>query len=508
MGENNQSLSPENNPIEIVIVGGGTAGWMAANAFVKRWPSDKVKVTLVESQQVGIIGVGEGSTPSLKKFFDSIDVAEEQWMTRCNATYKLNIRFEGWSPESGINSYSHPFTSQTDVHTASAFLTNSRTRRLGLKTNTTPEDFLINGVLAKQGKGPIAAENFPFAMAYGYHFDSHLLGEFLSEIATSRGVDYRPGHVSHVNRDSEGDITSINTSQEESISGDFFVDCTGFASVLMQKTLDVRFNRFNDNLFNDSAVVMQSPISEDFPVETVSTALSSGWCWKIPLLNRYGNGYVYSSQFISDEQAEIEFREQVGMLEEQGECRRLKMKVGQLEQHWSHNCIALGLSQGFIEPLEATALHLVQLSIENFASSFDKGDFSNQYRDEFNQSMTNRFERVRDYIVAHYKLNTRTDSEYWRANRDNNHLSESLLGILDAWFKRDDLEQEINRQGLNNHFDSVAWNCLLSGYGAFPPLASIQPGKGDLYLENEIERFLHGCSLNFKSHEQCLFRNK
>ena len=197
-------------PMNIVIVGGGTAGWMAASLFAKQWlgkqdQAQAVNITLVESPDVSIVGVGEGSTPTLKRFFQMLDVPESAWMARCNATYKINIRFDGWSPKSGINSYSHPFTSQVDTFTSRAFIVNSRTRRLGLNTHTQPDDFILNGVLAKQGKGPLTPDNFPFQMEYGYHFDSHLLGEFLTELATSKGVNHLKAHIAGVNRHANGD---------------------------------------------------------------------------------------------------------------------------------------------------------------------------------------------------------------------------------------------------------------------------------------------------------------
>ena len=173
------------------------------------------------------------------------------------------------------------------------------------------------------------------------------------------------------------------------------------------------------------------------------------------------------------------------------------MKVGQVSEHWSHNCLALGLSQGFIEPLEATALHLVQTSVEIFMDHYEKGGFSDQYRAAYNQVIGERFERVRDYIVAHYKLNTRNDSEYWRANRNNDVLSESLLQLLDVWFRRGDLQQEIQRQKLDSHFGATSWHCLLAGYGAFPRLAAQQPNQGDLYKDNNLAQFFSGCLLNF-----------
>lgn len=487
-------------PLHIVILGGGTAGWMAANLFVRQWPAHQVAITLIESADIGIVGVGEGSTPTLKRFFSMIGVSEQQWMARCNATYKLNIRFNGWSPASGIASYSHPFVSQLDSFTQRPFIVNCLTRRLGLNVNTTPEHFFLNGVLAQQGLGPQAPANFPFRQEYGYHFDSHLLGQFLAELATERGVKHQQQNVIDVNRAANGDISSLVTAQGQCISADFFVDCSGFSSRLMQQTLQVPFISYKENLFNDRAVVMPTPISRTIPVETQATALSNGWCWQIPLQNRYGNGYVFSSDFISNDHAETELRSHLGMLDSEQDCRQLKMQVGQLQYHWQHNCVGLGLAQGFIEPLEATALHLVQIGIELFISLFEKGQFSARYRDEYNDKLTERYQRVRDYIVAHYKLNSRNDSEYWRANRNNTVLSESLRQLLDVWQQDGDLTAEIERQNIESHFGTLSWHCLLAGYGVFGPLPANQPGRGDLYKDNDIGAFFAGCALNFRSH--------
>lgn len=493
-----------NKPLKLVILGGGTAGWMAANLFVKKWQIEQVEVTLIESPDIGIIGVGEGSTPSLKRFFEMVDISEHEWMPICNATYKVNIKFNGWSPASGIESYSHPFTTQVDLHTSHAFYQNCHTRRYGMDTHVQPDDFYLNSVLAKQGKAPISSDNFPFTIEYGYHFDSGLLGKFLGEKAVERGVIHRQEKVVSISRDDSGNIATLMTEKGEEIGGDFFIDSTGFSAMLMQKTLGVRFNSYKENLFNDSAVVMPTPINDVIPVETESTALSAGWCWKIPLTNRFGNGYVYSADHLDKDKAETEFRQHLGTFNSEQDCHHLSMKVGQLETHWSHNCIGIGLSQGFIEPLEATALHLVQISIEMFIAKFEQGGFSNQYQKEYNSAMSHRFERVRDYIVAHYKLNTRDDTDYWRANRNNKHISNSLAHVLDVWYKRGDLRAEIERQNLSSHFDTASWHCLLAGYGAFPELADKQPSQGDLYYDKKIQRFLDGCSLNFKSHRDKL----
>jgi len=178
------------------------------------------------------------------------------------------------------------------------------------------------------------------------------------------------------------------------------------------------------------------------------------------------------------------------------------MRVGQRQRHWSNNCLALGLSQGFIEPLEATALHLVQVSILEFIHLYEEGGFGDSRRDQYNGFVRERFERVRDYIVAHYKLNTRNDSQYWIDNRNNQNLSPALDKLLMAWFKREDVAAEVTRLGIGDHFNANSWHCLFAGYGAFPPLANNQPGRGDLYLEQGVEKFLEGCSLNFSTQQQ------
>ena len=491
-------------PKRIVILGGGTAGWMAANLFAKRWSPEQVAVTVVESPDIGIIGVGEGSTPFLERFFRLIEVDDSEWMPRCNATYKLAISFAGWSPASGIDSYSHPFLSQVDHFTENAFVANCHKRRLGLDVHTQPDDFFINSLLVNERKGPRLPENFPFAIGYGYHFDAGLLGQFLGEVAVSRGVQHVRSKIADVAMAEDGNIAALLDDTGIRFEADLFVDCTGFASLLMQKSLGVKFESFKSNLFNDAAVVMPTAADDAPRPETVSYAMSNGWCWKIPLTNRFGNGYVYSSDFISADDAETELRDFLGMLDSEEPARHLKMNVGQIERHWEKNCLALGLSQGFIEPLEATALLLVQQAIEMFIARYEKGGFTPQLRDDFNIKVHERFERVRDYIVTHYKLNTRDDTDYWRANRENMELSDSLRHILDVWYRRGDLAKEIHRQKIESHFTATSWHCLLAGYGAFPPLAADQPGHGDLYDEHGIADFLRRCSLNFDSHRDNL----
>lgn len=482
---------------QIVIAGGGTAGWMAANLFQHYWQDKNIDIHLIESPQIGIIGVGEGSTPSLKRFFQTLNIAESDWMPQCNATYKVSIQFNDWSPKSSNESYQHPFISQLDTFSERRFYVNCYTRRLGLDVETRPEKFLLNGWLASQRKSPITPANFPFEVEYGYHFDSGLLGQFLAKRARAQGVRHTEGNIADVVLDEMGCIAKVMLSDGNVIKGDLFVDCTGFDSLLLQGALGVKFSSFSSNLFNDAAVAIPSVAIKPLQNQTQATALSNGWAWQIPLTQRTGNGYVYASKYQDKHAAEQELRAHLGLLDADVPARHLVMKVGQVDQHWAKNCLALGLSQGFIEPLEATALHLVQMSIERFVEAYSKANFTHQHQASYNAQITENFEAVRNYIVAHYKLNSRDDSQYWIDNRNNPAISESLKHILQTWFSNNDLQQEIQRQNLNSHFGTASWHCLLAGYGTFPNLAPNQPGKGDLYKDFQLEKFFNGCMLNF-----------
>jgi glycine/D-amino acid oxidase-like deaminating enzyme len=487
----------------VVIVGGGTAGWIAANWLARAWPAPDTTITLVEAPEIGTIGVGEGSTPTLKRFFEMLGVAESDWMPRCQATYKTNIRFDGWSPGNHVASYGHPFTTQIDTFTEDAFTLNCRNRRLGHDVPVRPEAFLLNGVLAAKGLAPVAPPHFPFRMEYGYHFDAGLLGAYLRDLAVARGVTHRQAKVVGATRAANGDVAAIVTDTGETIAGDLFVDCSGFAGLLLERTLAVPFRSFKDNLFNDAAVALPMPMDRAPPVETVATALSNGWCWTIPLRHRFGHGYVYSRDFLLPDDAEAELRTFLGASPDR-EARHLTFRTGQLTRHWERNCVAVGLSQGFIEPLEATALHLVLNTVDLFVRAHAEGDPTPRHRDTFNATISARIEGVRDYIVAHYRLNTRTDTDYWRANAANQALSPALRQIIDVWFRKGDLTAELDRQGHASHFRSLSWHCLLAGYGHFPPVTEAPRGDVDFYADRDVARMLEGCSLNFPRQEEVL----
>ncbi len=490
----------------IMIVGGGTAGWIAANLMATHLGDKGFTITLVESPDIGIIGVGEGSTPPLKGFMDTIGVEESEWMPECNATYKVGITFKDWSTKPGFTQYVHPFLCQPDQFSAPAFFYNSQLRRNGVDLDGHPDNFFLAAELIRQNLAPIASENFPFEINYGYHFDSGLLGVFLAKVAARKGVKYLQAKVVDVELDGYGNISALRTEDGQKLHADFYVDATGFRSQLFQQALKVPFISAAESLFNDSAVVFPTEQSGEIMPQTMATALKYGWAWKIPLTNRHGNGYVYSSRFCDADKAETEMRQHLGLLDSDVQARHLSFKVGRTAVHWAKNCLAVGLSQGFIEPLEATALDMVQETVVRFIEAYIKGQYTNQYQDEFNARINARFDAVRDYIVCHYRITSRTDTDYWVECGRNEKISPSLHSILTTWMAGKNITDELERQKLDVYFPNVSWNCLLAGKGIYPAQAQLRPGNelAHKYSMSHMQKYLRGCALNFKPHNQQL----
>jgi hypothetical protein len=491
----------------IVIVGGGTAGWMAAMILANSLISKGVEIELVESPIVGIIGVGEGSTPWLRGFFDSLGIEESEWMPACNATYKCGITFDGWSTRPGFESYFHPFASMLDNLTLTQFVHNCQARVNGDDVPAHPNRFFIASYLAGKRLAPKPARSFPFDIWYGYHFDAVLVGEFLHKKAVERGVKYRERHLTGAKLNERGDIASVTTREGEEIAGDFFVDCTGFAGMLIQKTLATPFVSFADNLFNDCAVAMPTPMGDTIPCQTISRAMRHGWSWEIPLTNRYGNGYVFSSAHCSPDEAERELREMLGLLDSDTPARHLKMKIGRVTKHWNRNCLAVGLSQGFIEPLEATALLFIQRTAQGFVEAVEAGDLGEKAQERFNAKVNEHFEGTRDYIVTHYKTNSRTDTEYWRANNANPNISEPLKELYAMWMSGKSIAPDVGRQRLGKGYPIFSWYCILAGMGIFPARESLRAANGSAHYDvEEIENMLERSTLNFPRQKDVLAR--
>lgn len=492
-------------PRSVVILGGGTAGWMTANLLNRRWREHGTQISLIESTAIGIIGVGEGSTPQLKGFFDALGIAEHEWMPRCNATYKAGIEFVGWSDRPGYERYFHPFPTDVDVFTQGQFFYSTRARRTGSDVPAHPDPFFVQTRVAREGRAPLAPPNFPFAVNYSYHFDAHLIGAYLAEFGMARGIRHIDARIASVEVKENGDVGALIAEDGRRFEADFFVDASGFRAAIIEGALNEPHRSFGDNLFNDRAVVAPTPHPPaGIGACTRSIAKSAGWIWNIPLTNRVGNGYVYSSRYVDPDAAEAEFREHLG-LSDDADVRHLQMRCGRIERSWVRNCLAVGLAQGFLEPLEATALHIVVNTVESFLEHWE-GD----RREEFNGAISRRYEGIRDYLVCHYRTAQRSDTDYWRDATSNEELSDSLKGLMTAWFRGQDLEQEVVRQDIARFYLPMSWHCMLAGYGNFPPPEMLKPPGPEVvqFDMKDVDRFVGGCAMNFPPLVEALERLK
>jgi hypothetical protein len=393
-----------------------------------------------------------------------------------------------------------------DNLTMTQFVHNTEARVNGANVYAHPDRFFIAARLAAGRRAPKANQNFPFDIWHGYHFDAVLLGQFLQKKALARGVHYRVCHVTHATLDEHGAIASVSTKEGDAIEADLFVDCTGFAGLLIDKALHTPYVSYAENLFNDAAVAIPSPLEESIPSETVSTALKHGWAWKIPLTSRYGNGYVYSTTFCTPDAAETELRERLGLLNAPVEARHLRMKIGRVSRHWNRNCLAVGLSQGFIEPLEATALLFIQQTAATFVEFLEKGDLSDLAHDAFNQRVNEHFEGTRDYIVTHYKTNSRQDTEYWLANARNLNLSDNLKMLLSAWMSGKSIAAGVRQQVIGKGYPVFSWYSIMAGMGIFPEQKDLRPPTSAeaRYDLAEIDNLLDRSEVNYRDHREAL----
>ncbi|WP_143869772.1 tryptophan halogenase family protein [Catenovulum sediminis] len=478
------------------ILGGGTAGWMTASMLQHVFPD--YRICLVESPEIKTIGVGEGSTPALKSFFELLGIAETEWMPQCDATYKNGIFFDNWSEKQGYLNYFHAFPSIIDNHTLPLFMHNSISRVRGMDVYANPNDYFLTAKLARENKRPIAQESFPFEINYAYHFNSGKLAEFLRKRAIQKGVVHLQAEVVECELLVNGDIAKLILDSGQAIAADIFFDCSGMSSALIQKTLNVEFSSYDRLLFNDSAVVAQScKTNQNIGTQTISTGMKAGWKWQIPLTTRIGNGYVYSSQYISDEAATTEFINSINT-DLNAETKLLKFKLGRVNEHWCKNCVAVGLSQGFIEPLEATALFLIQQTVGKFIDYWQKGDETTKYQSNFNQEVNYEFDGIRDYVALHYKLNSRQDHSYWRDSRSGwEHMSDRVLQLVDCWKSGKSITQTIRELKLDQHYPVSSWYTIFAGHGFFPAVGNhtnIQKHKYDM---DKLADFIRRSSLNF-----------
>ncbi|MDO6746771.1 tryptophan halogenase family protein [Gilvimarinus sp. 1_MG-2023] len=465
---------------KIVIVGGGAAGWMSACLMAQQWRGD-IAITLVESSAIGTVGVGEGSTPFLRDFFQTLNIPEDEWMPACNATYKCGIRFPGWSSREDFASYFHPFNTELDQSGAIQFFKDCYARRMGYDLTPVPDDYFAASAIAKMGRAPFARMSdgsVQVATDYGYHFDSHLLGEFLKQHAKRLGVVHIDDKVVDVKCTEAGGIDSVQLAQSGRLAGDFFVDCTGFKSLLMREALAVPFISCQDRLSNNAAVALPARYAEDkaqksaqpqarFPTETIAQAMPYGWMWRIPLTQRWGNGYVFDRNYADFDQIEAQLREQLGSACDDFSARRIMWEPGRLQHHWEKNCIAIGLSQGFLEPLEAPMLRIIQFTCERFVELYQSDGLSGRAQQRFNQSVNQLIDGNIDYLQAHYLVSSRTDTAYWKTVQNNQVMSPELARLLRAWRSKESFDSVLSELSDALVYHKTSWYCLLAGKGEF-----------------------------------------
>ena len=403
---------------EIVIAGGGSAGWMTAAALSSLLDPKNVSITLVESDEIGTIGVGEATIPDIINFNRMLGLNEAEFMKATHATFKLGIEFIDWGRRG--DRYIHPFSVHgVDMRGIDFHQYWLHDRNAG---STHPiQNYSLCAVAAEHGKFTLPAPDPRSLLSYvryAYHFDATLYARYLRKFAEARGVRRIEGKIQDVPRAPDsGRITALQLASGQRIGGDFFFDCTGFRALLLEKVLGVPYVDWSHWLPCDSAQAVPCRHAGPLLPYTRSTARSAGWQWRIPTQRRTGNGHIYSREFMGDDEAAS-----VLLANLDGEAlaapRQIRFKAGRRREFWSGNCIAIGLSAGFLEPLESTSIYLIQEGISRFISLFPDASLPDVVRDEYNRHMRQEFEQVRDFIIVHYFATERDDTPFWKYCRN------------------------------------------------------------------------------------------
>jgi tryptophan 7-halogenase len=401
---------------KLVIVGGGTAGWMAAASFAHYFGS-RLEITLIESSDIGTVGVGEATIPAIRDFLRSLGIDELELMRATQATCKLGIEFRDWSKRG--EAFMHPFglygMPARDLPFHQFWL---KLRALG---DTTPlGDYCLAIALARRNRftrpHPQPSSSLSI-FDWALHFDAGLFARYLRDYSLVRGVRRIDRRIVDVNlRGEDGFIDSVTLEGGERIAGELFIDCSGFRGLLIEGALETGYADWTHWLPCDRAVAMPCASAGELLPYTVATALDAGWQWRIPLQNRLGNGYVYCSRHVDDDQAAVTLARRLEGAP-LGEPNFLRFTTGHRRRFWSRNCVALGLAAGFLEPLESTSISLIETGIEKLRRLFPDLDFDPALGEEFNRSSTLEYERLRDFLVFHYHANAREDGELWRECR-------------------------------------------------------------------------------------------
>jgi tryptophan halogenase len=469
-------MEQEHKPIRrVVIAGGGTAGWMTA-AALSRTLGKVLDITLVESDEIGTVGVGEATIPTLVHFHRLLDINEQEFMAATQATFKLGISFEGW--RSPGRDYIHSFgTTGTDHWTAGFQHFWMKGRKQGLARDY--GDYCLELRAGLEHKFAHLPND---GMNYAYHLDAGRYARFLRRYSEHFGVQRIEAKIASVEQSANGDIAALLLDSGKRIEGDLFIDCTGFRSLLLGQTLGVAYQDWSHWLFNDSAIAVQTESMGPALPMTRSMAHDWGWQWRIPLQSRVGNGIVFSSRFVDDDTAKATL---LGNIEGKAltEPRVIRFKPGQREKTWSHNCLAIGLSSGFLEPIESTSIHLIQRSIVRLLQNFPSQGIRQADVAEFNAQTWSEIEFIRDFIILHYKVTERRGTPYWKQAAE--------MAVPAQLQHRIDLFQQTGRSFriTNELFAENSWIQVMLGQGITPDQ---HHPSADLMGDEELGAFLEG----------------
>jgi tryptophan halogenase len=446
----------------VVIVGGGTAGWMTAAAFSRFLNNGYTQVTLVESEEIGTVGVGEATIPTIQTFNGMLGINENEFMRATQGTFKLGIEFVDWG---GLGErYFHPFGVYGHeihgVHFHQLYL-----RQKAIRPMPDISSYSVGAVAAAHGRfgRPSGQGSSPIqSLAFAFHFDAGLYARYLRTYAEQLGVKRVEGKILAVNlRGGDGFVESVKLADGQVIEGDLFIDCSGFRGLLIEEALETGYEDWTHWLPCDRAMAVPSANVGQPDPYTRSTARRAGWQWRIPLQHRTGNGIVYSSEFMSDEEAEQTLLDNL-----EGEAlakpRRLTFTTGRRKHAWNRNVVSIGLSSGFIEPLESTSIHLIQTGIARLLALFPDMRFDPLERDEYNRILKAQFEDIRDFIILHYHATNRTDSEFWNRCRTMS-VPETLQRKMDLFRAKG----RSFREGVEL-FDVTSWVAVMLGQNIVP----------------------------------------
>jgi tryptophan halogenase len=457
-----------------LIVGGGSAGWLCAAYLAKMFGHTK-EITLVEAPEIGAIGVGEGSFPSLRATLSALGIPEADFIRESSATFKQGIVFRNW--QHGNDHYFHPFSLPSQRQGAPELLPYWLQGMAGNTPFAEAVTMQQRVVDAQRAPKRVGDSDYNGPMNYAYHFDAARFAGLLAKHARSLGVRHVQDHVDGVRLGLDGGIASVETREHGPLTADLYVDCSGFRALLIGGALGSPFRSVSDTLFCDTALALQVPYpTPDNPIAsaTISTAHEAGWTWDIGLQERRGIGYVYSSRHTSDERAEQVLRAYAGPAAESLNVRKIAMRVGYREQHWIKNCVAIGLAGGFLEPLEASGIGLVETAVHMLGALFPhNGDMAPLAR-HFNHFMSERYARIVDFIKLHYCLSRRSEP-FWIDNCDPASLSDGLRDKLAMWRCRP--PQRMDFATDFEMYPPTSWQYVLYGMGfpkAMPPLPGME----------------------------------